>query len=130
MAALTAVVIALSVAVAANFGLLLAIVRKMRLQRPASSAIDVPRLGMKAPAFSVQDIDGRAVDETFYNEDDEVVVAFLSDDCQPCQVVKAELARDPITAPLLAFVTTLNGKTAHPEFAAELARAGVRTVLL
>ncbi len=129
MAALTAVVVALSVAVAANFLFLLAVVRRLRLQRPAPSVIDLPRLGMRAPAFAAQDVDGRTVDDDFYTQGD-VVVAFLSDDCQPCQQVKAELVRDPLDTPLLAFVYTTAGGTAQAEFAAELGRAGARAVLL
>lgn len=130
MAALTGIVVALSVAVAANFALLLAIVRRMRLQREAPSPIDVPRLGMQAPSFTVLDLTGQTVDDSFYSEHGEAVVAFLSDDCQPCERVKAELVRDPIADPLLAFVQTIDGGTEQAEFATALARAGARTVLL
>jgi hypothetical protein len=131
MAALTAVVVALSIAVAANFLLLLAVVRKLRLQRPAPpSVVDLPRVGMKAPAFAVRDSDGRSIDDGFYPKPGEAVVAFLSDDCPPCERVKAELARDPIAGPFLAFVQTASGGSQQTEFAAALARTGARTVLL
>jgi hypothetical protein len=59
-----------------------------------------------------------------------VVVAFFSDHCQPCEQVKAELTRDPIASPFLAFVHTADGGSDQAEFAAGLARTGVRIVLL
>jgi thiol-disulfide isomerase/thioredoxin len=85
---------------------------------------------MQAPGFIVEDADGRVVDDNFYSEHGEAVVAFFSDDCVPCQQVKAELARDPLSSPLLAFVHTRDGGPQQHEFAAELARVGARTVLL
>lgn len=109
MAVLTAVVIALSTAVAANFALLLAVVRRLRLQRPMPPPIALPPVGMQAPSFAAQDTDGNLVDDGFYLEAGEVIVAFLSDDCQPCERVKNELTRDPIASPLLAFVHTVLG---------------------
>lgn len=130
MAAITAVVIALSIAVAANFVLLLAIVRRLRLQRPAPPAIELPRIGMQAPGFAAEDADGQWIDDSFYSHYGEAVVAFLSDDCVPCQHVRAELARDPLQGPVLAFVHTRDGGPQQSEFAADLARTGARTVLL
>ena len=130
MATLTAVVVALAIAVAANFVLLLAIVRRMRLQPSAPPAIELPRIGMQAPGFSAEDADGLLVDDSFYAQHTDAVVAFLSDDCAPCQQVKAELAREPLANPLLAFVHTKDGGPRQHEFAADLARSGARTVLL
>jgi thiol-disulfide isomerase/thioredoxin len=130
MAVLTAVVIALSIAVGANFVLLLAVVRRLRLQRPTLPPFPLPPVGMQAPSFVAQDADGNPVDDGFYFEDGEVIVAFFSDDCQPCERVKAELARDPIASPFLAFLHTADGGSDQAEFAAGLAHAGARIVLL
>lgn len=129
MAVLTAVVIALSIAVAANFVLLLAVIRRLRMQQPAPPVIALPPVGMQAPSFAAQDADGNLVDNG-YLEDAEVIVAFFSDRCQPCEQVKAELARDPIASPLLAFVQTADGGSEQAEFGAGLARSGARIVLL
>jgi len=130
MAALTAVVVALSIAVAVNFVLQLAIVRRLRLQRSAPPVLELPRVGMQVPVFAAQDADGRPIDDGFFKEHREAVVAFLSENCQPCQQVKSELARDPIVDPFLAFVQTAHGGTQQTMFAAELAHAGARAVLV
>jgi thiol-disulfide isomerase/thioredoxin len=130
MEVLTAVVIALSIAVAANFVLLLAVVRRLRLQRPRPLPVELPHVGMQAPTFAAQDSDGNPIDDSFYFEHGEVVVAFFSDDCQPCERVKAEIARDPIVIPFLAFVQTANAESEQTEFATGLARSGARIVLL
>lgn len=130
MAVLTAVVIALSIAVGANLVLLLAVVRRLRLQRPTPPPLPLPPVGMQAPSFAAQDADGNPVDDGFYLEDREVIVAFFSDHCQPCERVKAELARDPIGSPVLAFVHTADGGSEQAEFTVGLARTGARIVLL
>lgn len=130
MAVLTAVVAALSIAVAANFLLLLAVIRRLRLQRPRPQVIELPHVGMQAPSFAAQDTEGNRIDDSFYTEQSEVVVAFFSDDCQPCERVKAELARDPIASPFLAFVHTATGGSEQAEFVAGLVATRARIVLL
>lgn len=130
MAALTAIVVALAIGVAANFLFLLAIVRRLRLQRPAPPVFDLPSVGMQAPPFSAHDANGNAIDESFYVEHGDAVIAFFSDNCEPCQQAKAELARNPLQVPLLAFIHTGDGSAMQAEFARELTRSGVRAVLL
>lgn len=130
MAALTAVVAALSIAVAANFLLLLAIVRRLRMQRPAPPQFKMPTIGTRIPAFAVEDVDGQLVDDRFCKEHSEAVVAFFSDNCEPCERVKAQLVRDPLQDPLLVFVQTSTEGSRQAEFVGALAGAGARTILL
>ena len=131
MAALTAVVVALSVAVAANFLLLLAIVRRLRVQRPApQAAINLPRVGMQAPAFTATDSTGRAIDDAFFKEAGEAVVVFLSEDCPPCENVKSELVRNPIVDPVLAFVQSTGDGSNLAQFVAAITETGAQTVIV
>jgi thiol-disulfide isomerase/thioredoxin len=130
MAVLTAAVVALSIAVAANFFVLLAVVRRLRMQRPAAQAIDVPMVGMRIPSFSVEDVDGHAIDEGFCSEHAEAVIGFFAEDCAPCERVRTQLEHDPLQDPLLAFVQPSPGSSYGAEFAVAFAGTGARTVLL
>lgn len=130
MAVLTTIVAALALAVAANFLLTLAVVRRLRLQQPAPQPIAFPEVGMQVPSFSVRGLDGRLIDERFYKEHDEAIVAFFSDNCEPCERAKIELTRDQINEPILAFVRSEDGGSQQDELAAALARAGAQTVAL
>lgn len=130
MAALTAVVIALTLAVAVNFLFLLAIVRRLRLQRPALRTPEMPAVGMQIPAFTVDDIEGHVVDDGFCVEHPDAVVGFFSETCAPCERIKIELITDPLQVPLLAFIHTMGASSGQSDFAKALAEIGARTVLL
>jgi thiol-disulfide isomerase/thioredoxin len=132
MAALTAVVVALSIAVAANFLLLLAVVRRLRMQQPPPPPMfDMPKVGVRVPAFGAVDVEGETVDDGFCVENSEVVIAFFADNCEPCERLKAQLLRNPLEDPLLAFVQVSAGSgTQHQTFVSALAGLGARTVLI
>lgn len=115
--ALTAVVAGLAVAVAINFVLTCAIVRRLREQESKPKALSLPPTGGRAPSISMTDVSGRLVDERFYGHGD-VVLAFFEEGCAPCERAKQDLIRKPLRDPLLALV-----RKGHTEGTDELAQA-------
>jgi hypothetical protein len=104
VAALTAMVTALSIGLAVNLLLTFAIVRRLRLQQARSSVkFPLPSIGVDAPTFSVEDYKGRIIDDSLYARGT-AIVAFLTHHCEPCDRAKAELIRRPVVERLLVFL--------------------------
>jgi thiol-disulfide isomerase/thioredoxin len=129
MHALTALVAALIVAVALNYLLTFAIVRRLRLQLPKPRQLDLPAIGVQAPNFRVEDSMGRVVDELFYSVSRDVVLAFFDEGCGPCEVAKQALVRKPLRDPFLAFVRNDGQGSDASDIAKALDSVGATVVL-
>ena len=106
MAALTAVVTALSVGLAINFLLTLAVLRRLRIQASESrprADVGLPEVGVAAPEFAIETIEGQQIDSGSY-ENGAFILGFFAQDCQACERVKAEIDRTPPKDPFVALV--------------------------
>ena len=111
MSFLVAVVAVLAVLTVLNLLLSSAIIRLLNEQRRPVTP-DLPAVGTEIGAFEVADADGLTVTD---RELDDVLVAFLSPTCGPCQRIAGKL-----TEPAVAFVIDGGDRDKAIEYAAGL----------